>query len=227
MTTQEIETALAQTLEDRRVSSSEKRALIDLLSKGELNNHQRNVLRNRAFALAREAIPDVNASEVVGWLEEVNKLLLPREPEVAQTTAEACFSPGPDCAQRIIGLLRNASRCADLCVFTIADDHITEAILAAHRRRVAIRIISDDQKSQDRGSDIEQFRHAGIPVRLDHSPEHMHHKFALFDQTTLVTGSFNWTRSASEGNQENIIVTDDVWLVKAFRTEFERLWQEV
>jgi phosphatidylserine/phosphatidylglycerophosphate/cardiolipin synthase-like enzyme len=40
----------------------------------------------------------------------------------------------------------------------------------------------------------------------------------------LLTGSFNWTRSASEVNQENVIVTDDPRLVGAFVTEFERLW---
>ena len=41
----------------------------------------------------------------------------------------------------------------------------------------------------------------------------MHHKFALFDGRRLMTGSFNWTRSASEQNEENLIVTADPVLV--------------
>jgi mitochondrial cardiolipin hydrolase len=64
----------------------------------------------------------------------------------------------------------------------------------------------------------------GIPVRFDSSPAHMHHKFVVVDNQTLATGSFNWTRSATEENQENYVVTDDPLLVDAFLHEFERLW---
>jgi mitochondrial cardiolipin hydrolase len=64
-------------------------------------------------------------------------------------------------------------------------------------------------------------------VRLDRSPDHMHHKFAVFDRTTLATGSFNWTRSASEFNQENLVITANPALVNAFSEEFERLWKEL
>jgi phosphatidylserine/phosphatidylglycerophosphate/cardiolipin synthase-like enzyme len=54
----------------------------------------------------------------------------------------------------------------------------------------------------------------------------MHHKFALFDRETLLTGSYNWTRSAGEVNQENLVVTSDAHLVAAFVQEFEQLWKD-
>ncbi|MBI2946243.1 MAG: endonuclease [Verrucomicrobia bacterium] len=224
MTPHELEALLAETLDDCRLSSGEKRALAQVIADAKLDNHRRNVARNRAFALAREALADISAREVLQWLEDVNKLLLPRADREERSASEACFTPGPDCARRIIGLLSNARHAADLCVFTIADNVIADAILAAHRRGVRVRIISDDQKARDAGSDIDRFRRSGTEVRLDQSPDHMHHKFALFDKATLVTGSFNWTRSASDYNQENIIVTGDERLVKAFGVEFERLW---
>jgi cardiolipin hydrolase len=55
----------------------------------------------------------------------------------------------------------------------------------------------------------------------------MHHKFALFDGKRLLTGSFNWTRSASEQNEENMIVTPDPVLVAAFQGRFEALWNKL
>ena len=61
---------------------------------------------------------------------------------------------------------------------------------------------------------------------MDNTPNHMHHKFALIDQRVLVNGSFNWTRSATEYNQENILVTDEQGLVAAYLREFESLWEE-
>src|SRR5262249_17420527 len=101
-----------------------------------------------------------------------------------------------------------------------------EAILAAHRRGVKLRIITDDEKMQDLGSDIETFQKAGILVCTDRSEYHMHHKFALFDGSLVLTGSFNWTRGAADFNQENLIVSSDPRLVKAFAQTFEGLWKE-
>jgi phosphatidylserine/phosphatidylglycerophosphate/cardiolipin synthase-like enzyme len=54
----------------------------------------------------------------------------------------------------------------------------------------------------------------------------MHHKFALFDQATLINDSFNWTRSASIKNEENITVLFEKHLVNAFHKTFESLWTE-
>ena len=65
------------------------------------------------------------------------------------------------------------------------------------------------------------------PLRRTESvSRHMHHKFALIDHGTLVTGSFNWTWSASFSNAENILITDDAYHVRKYTVEFERLWHE-
>lgn len=138
--------------------------------------------------------------------------------------AEAWFSPHDDCAGRIINLLGEARQSADLCVFTITDDRISDAILSAHARGVRLRIISDNDKAHDLGSDIERFESAGIAVRVDRSAFHMHHKFAIIDGRRLLNGSYNWTRGAARDNQENLIVCDDARLVAAFQQEFEQLW---
>jgi phosphatidylserine/phosphatidylglycerophosphate/cardiolipin synthase-like enzyme len=46
----------------------------------------------------------------------------------------------------------------------------------------------------------------------------------LFDNRKVLTGSYNWTRSAADDNQENILLTDDKRAVNAYRDEFQRLW---
>lgn len=227
MTPKELEAALVQTLEDRKISSTERRVLAELLKEGALNEQQRGLVRHQAFELARNELADPKAKEVLDWLEDVNKLLLPPAEASRVSCAEALFTPGNDCVYRIIDLLSAAQQSADLCIFTIADDRISSAILSAYRRRVKVRILSDNDKAYDAGSDIEQFRSAGIPVRVDRGPDHMHHKFAVFDNRTLLTGSFNWTRSASVANHENIIVSDDARLVSPFVREFQRLWDEM
>ena len=83
--------------------------------------------------------------------------------------------------------------------------------------------MTDSDKITDPGADAIDLSEAGVDVRIDNCPCHLHHKFAVVDGKTLITGSFNWTRSAAEENYENLLVTDDPLLVEAYREEFERL----
>ena len=53
----------------------------------------------------------------------------------------------------------------------------------------------------------------------------MHHKFAVFDRRILLTGSYNWTRSAAGHNEENLLVTDEAKLVGPYLQRFEKLWE--
>ena len=52
----------------------------------------------------------------------------------------------------------------------------------------------------------------------------MHHKFAIVDGATLINGSFNWTRQAVLGNQENVVIARDAKLAGVFAKEFDSMW---
>ncbi len=183
--------------------------------------------RRLAFSLAGEAIDATNGTMIVEWLEEIVKVLQPTASKERGEIAEAWFSPQSDCPQRIRSLLAQAKRTVDICVFTITDDRLTSAVLDAHRRGVRVRIITDNDKAADPGSDVDQFLQAGIDLRLDRTEYHMHHKFAVFDGTLLLNGSYNWTRGAASNNEENFVVTNNSRLVAIFSKTFEDLWQQL
>ncbi len=134
------------------------------------------------------------------------------------------FSPGEDCVNHIIDLINEAYIQLDICVFTISDDRISRAIVEAMKNGVEIRIISDNFKVEDTGSDIEDLSRVGISVKLDTTENHMHHKFMIVDKKIVLTGSYNWTRSAALYNQENILSMDDEEVVSKFSNEFKKLW---
>ena len=140
--------------------------------------------------------------------------------------SSAYFSPGDTCLRRLCDLMRGCRDTLDICGFTIADDRLTEAILDCHARGVQVRVVSDNDKQHDSGSDIDRLRARGVQVRVDDAPSHMHHKFALFDGRVLANGSFNWTRSATRDNDENLVVSDDANLVRVFGLQFGKLWQQ-
>lgn len=227
MEPKELDEILRRTLEDGKLSRGERQALGLLLEGTPLDARGKALYRSRAFEAARSAMDQPRAREVLDWLEAV--LAAPGASEAAErsaSVADACFSPGEVCVQRITALLGGARRTAEICVFTITDDRIAKAVLDAHRRGVQVRIVTDNEKAYDLGSDVESLAKAGVPVAVDISPFHMHHKFALFDGKTLLTGSYNWTRGAARENEENLVVTDDPRFVAAFTKEFEHLWEK-
>ena len=227
MTRPSLDEALSQTLEDERLSRGERQALRHLLESTRGEWRDIGFLRARAFAIAKEALHDSRDAAVLEWLQDVMGLAT----HVAQDNnggelAEARFSPGEACLELITRELSITRRQADICVFTITDDRIARAIEAASKRGVRLRLISDDDKALDRGSDIQRLSAFGIPVAVDSSPSHMHHKFAIFDGLRVLTGSYNWTRSAAERNEENLVLSDDRRFISAFQDAFEALWDE-
>lgn len=229
MTPADLDALLRQTLADHKLSGSEKQLLTGFALNQIDSDQDRAVARSRAFAVAREATTDEGARRVLVWLEESLKALSPvggggpaTSPAIAP--AAAYFSPGEACLRAIVGHFAAARTSADVCVFTITDDRITRALLDAHRRGVKIRVVTDNEKALDAGSDVEQIERAGVPLKVDRTPFHMHHKFAIFDGGRLLNGSYNWTRGAANDNEENVIDTGDPRLVAAFRRHFDELW---
>ena len=51
----------------------------------------------------------------------------------------------------------------------------------------------------------------------------LHDKFAIFDNTRLIAGSYNWTNSAEFYNHEFIIQSDENQLIKQFTIRFDNL----
>jgi len=228
----EVREYLRQTLEDHRLARQERDTLRELLGERGVTNQKRALYRSMAFDIAREITATAEAEKrrlAMEWLEAVIKAFYPAEPIGADSNrvkAESWFSPDDDCMGRIIDLFAQARQTVDVCVFTITDNRIAEAITRAHQRGVRVRIISDNDKAFDKGSDIAHLRGRGIECREDNTEHHMHHKFALFDHNLLLTGSYNWTRSASLNNEENFIISGDPRLLKSFSHMFDKLWDD-
>ena len=100
------------------------------------------------------------------------------------------YAHHPTSLSRLVAVLDGTRAQLDVCVFTITCKEISEAIVAAHQRGVRVRVITDDEMEDNRGSKTGALKSRGIPVRNDHDHAYMHHKFALVDRRTLVNGSF-------------------------------------
>ncbi|RSK37407.1 phospholipase D-like domain-containing protein [Hymenobacter metallilatus] len=221
-----------QAFADVTLSPTEARQLRDQLTAFQRQHGNVESLRQQLFELAKERFNTFKDKAVIEWLEAASALL-PAPPatvtasQLPASQAAVYFSPGQECVAAIRGFIGEARRTLDVCVFTVADDRLTEALLLAHRRGVRVRLLTDDEKLFDRGSDVRELQAAGVAVRTDQSTNHMHHKFAVADNRTVLTGSYNWTRSAAEFNLENFLITPDPAVVQPYVAEFARLWEQL
>lgn len=135
--------------------------------------------------------------------------------------ARVYFTPSLDCENNIIAEIARADK-IDIAVYSITNKNITNAIIDAQNRGAKIRVITDRLQSAGRHSRVAQIAAAGIPVATNARHKIEHNKFAIFDNKTVVTGSYNWTENATKHNSENCIFirrpTDK------YSTRFEYLW---
>ena len=219
-----LDPILRASLRDGHLSAGEADAVLAWVRDAR-SSSARTVARGRAFALAKSALATHEPAAVLTWLESASAIF--ESPPGHGAPSRACFSPGDDCLNRVISRLQAADKSADVCVFTITDNRISRALDAAHRRGVSVRIITDNDKANDLGSDIAQLAGAGVPVKVDRTPYHMHHKFAIIDGAYLLNGSYNWTRSAADQNEENLVETGETALIAQFQAKFDELWAKL
>ena len=164
----EIAQMVRATFDDQHVSRSERQALKQVLSDYSEHSEVQDIFRQAAFNVAYGAVQDSDTRQLIEWLDRLLKLGRPPKPE--QMTASSYFSPGTTCRSAICKNLGTARKTVDICVFTITDNDVVQAIERTHRRGIRVRIISDNDKMYDHGSDIRHLAAQGIDIRVDESP---------------------------------------------------------
>ncbi|MDW3192348.1 MAG: phospholipase D-like domain-containing protein [Cytophagales bacterium] len=215
---------LEASIGDEHFSRAEKKSVRSLVAEYQPNTHDLAVLRSKVFDMANERINAENFAFIMQWVEEASKALVVTSADVGD---EVYFSPGKACRATILNQIGLATQSLDICVFTISDDFIADALIQAQKRKLKIRLITDNDKTKDKGSDIDRIHQEGLAVKIDDTRHHMHHKFMVADEKIALTGSYNWTRSAAKFNHENLLLTRDPSVVRAFLKEFEDLWKEM
>jgi phosphatidylserine/phosphatidylglycerophosphate/cardiolipin synthase-like enzyme len=138
---------------------------------------------------------------------------------------EVYFSPDDGVQTRIVELIRSAEESIAFMAFSLTSDSIGDALLERHANGVNVRGVVETDQAMASGSETPRLQQAGLDVVLDRNTHSMHHKVFILDDRLVVLGSYNFTRSAEEKNDENVLIIHDPALASHFLIEFERIYQ--
>jgi phosphatidylserine/phosphatidylglycerophosphate/cardiolipin synthase-like enzyme len=98
---------------------------------------------------------------------------------------------------------------------------IAKALVEAHKRGVKVQVILDKSQRTDKFSSATFLHNAGIAISIDAAHAIAHDKVMVIDGAVVVTGSFNFTKAASERNGENLLVIRDLQLATKYAANWE------
>ena len=90
--------------------------------------------------------------------------------------------------------------------YSFTSEPIAVALIDAEKRGVDVEVILDKSQEQARGTEADLISQSGIPTYIDSAYRIAHDKVMIIDGTRVITGSFNFTKSAEDFNAENLIV---------------------
>lgn len=132
----------------------------------------------------------------------------------------------------LVKYMRAAKKELKIAVAHYNTDRLAKEAIKAKERGVKVRVLVDLGEYRNRVSQTGALEKAKVEVRYHaysvkmYFPyaQLMHHKFMIVDGKTLISGSYNWSRTAEHGNHENVQILEQPAVVKGFGAEFENLW---
>ena len=126
------------------------------------------------------------------------------------------FSPGGGATEAIVRTLGQARESLYVQAYSFTSPSIAQAIMQAHARGIKVEVILDKSQRTEKYSGATYLANAGVPVFIDDAHAIAHNKVMVVDDQIVITGSFNFTKSAEERNAENLLILRNPELARAY-----------
>jgi cardiolipin hydrolase len=141
---------------------------------------------------------------------------------------QTLFTSQGSVAGTIEQLLLEARISIESALYRLTNPLLARALGEAQDRGIRVRLLVDRNKYRDDMTTRELLEQNSLPFHAIYGREgkgsKLHHKFAVLDSNTVLTGSYNWTVESEERNFDHLTILREPGLVRAYQREFERLW---
>jgi phosphatidylserine/phosphatidylglycerophosphate/cardiolipin synthase-like enzyme len=132
------------------------------------------------------------------------------------------FGPENQVMPAIIAEVQAARANVRFLAFSFTYDGLGGTLLTKAQQGVRVEGVFELRGSETQFSELRPMFCAGLDVRQDGNGFTMHHKVVIIDNTTAITGSFNFSENAVSSNDENLVIIKDPDLVTQFIAEYDR-----
>lgn len=127
-----------------------------------------------------------------------------------------CFTPPSGCGSLIAQQIAQAQHSIYVQAYGFTSKPIIYQLKAAKIRGLDVNVILDGGHLSNNKSIYKELRAAGIKVFFDKMSGIAHNKVMIIDQKKVITGSFNFTKSADTRNAENVLLIDDANIANSY-----------
>ncbi len=144
----------------------------------------------------------------------------------------------------IANTLSSASQSIDIALFVFSEQRLANILEIRHNNNVKIRALIDSGFAYRPYSEALDMMGIALAEKCKNQPDNhlwknpittvgipvlakgdlLHHKFAVIDHKTVITGSHNWTKAANNGNDETLLVIENPIVAAHYQREFDRLY---
>ncbi|MCC6259411.1 MAG: hypothetical protein IT311_01010 [Anaerolineales bacterium] len=141
------------------------------------------------------------------------------------TPIQILFSAEDRAVDKLIALVKDAKTSIRFLAFSFTDYPLAQAMIDRAKAGVDLKGIYETFGSNSAGSELKTFICAGVNVRRDgNESSFLHDKIIIIDNAIVVTGSLNYSSSADEENDENVVILDNPEIAALYVQEFEKNW---
>ena len=133
------------------------------------------------------------------------------------------FAPEDGVIDKVIEVVSGAQDSIRLMAFSFTDQALAAAMLARAAEGVLVEAVFESRGSGTVYSQYGTLSDAGLRVWRDGNPALMHHKVIIIDRAIVITGSFNFSASANQSNDENLLIIYDSGIAAEYLKEFDRV----
>jgi len=135
------------------------------------------------------------------------------------------FAPEDQVARHVIDLIRGAKQSIHFLAFSFTSSQIADALVQRAAAGVEVSgVMETSQEKSNSGAQWDALFKGGVGAYLDANPRNMHHKVILIDGEIVITGSYNFTESAENKNDEDLLIIWNAGWAGAFEKEFRRIY---
>jgi phosphatidylserine/phosphatidylglycerophosphate/cardiolipin synthase-like enzyme len=142
------------------------------------------------------------------------------------TPVQVLFSAEDKAVSNLIALVNDAKISIRFLAFSFTDYPLAQAMIDRAKAGVDLKGVYETFGSNSSNSELKTFWCAGMPVRQDGNGSFLHDKIIIIDNTIVATGSLNYSSSADDENEENVVILDNAEIAALYLQEFDKLWNQ-